>query len=122
MKMAHTMVRVKDLQASLEFYDKAFGLVESRRLDFPEFKFTLVYLSIPLDDYELELTYNYDSDGYELGNGYGHIAIQADDLEAKHAEHVAAGFNVTDLKGLPGAAPGYYFIIDPDGYQVEVIR
>lgn len=112
MKMAHTCVRVKDLDASLEFYQKAFGFEESRRRDFPENKF----------DYELELTYNYDHEGYDLGNGYGHIAIAADDLEALHEKHQAEGFNVTDLKGLPGTAPSYYFVVDPDGYKIEVIR
>ncbi|MDR0921678.1 MAG: VOC family protein [Lactobacillales bacterium] len=122
MKMAHTMVRVKDLDASLKFYSEAFGFSETRRRDFPEFKFTLVYLSLPGDDYELELTYNYDSDGYMLGDGYGHIAIQVEDLEAAHAKHVAGGYDVTDLKALPGFAPEYYFIIDPDGYKIEVIR
>ena len=81
MKMAHTCVRVKDLDASLEFYKTAFNFVENRRRDFPENKFTLVYLTLPGDDYELELTYNYDSDAYDLGNGYGHIAISTDDLE-----------------------------------------
>ena len=62
MKMAHTCVRVKNLVASLEFYSKSFGFEESSRRDFPEYKFTLVYLTLPGDDYELELTYNYDSD------------------------------------------------------------
>lgn len=122
MKMAHTCVRVKDLAASLEFYSKSFGFEESSRRDFPEYKFTLVYLTLPGDDYELELTYNYDSEGYELGNGYGHIAISTDDLEGLHQTHKAAGFDVTDLKNLPGELPAYYFITDPDGYKVEVIR
>lgn len=122
MKMAHTCVRVKDLDASLEFYQKAFGFEESRRRDFPESKFTLVYLTLPGDDYELELTYNYDHEAYDLGNGYGHIAISSDDLEALHEKHQAEGFNVTDLKGLPGTAPSYYFIVDPDGYKIEIIR
>ncbi len=109
MKMAHTCVRVKDLTASLDFYQTAFGFEESRRRDFPEHKFTLVYLTLPGDDYELELTYNYDHPGYELGDGYGHIAISTDDLEALHEKHQAAGFDVTDLKGLPGTSPSYYF-------------
>ncbi|MHC5249031.1 lactoylglutathione lyase [Enterococcus sp. LJL120] len=122
MKMAHTCVRVKDLEASLKFYQEAFDFEESRRRDFPENEFTLVYLTLPGDDYELELTYNYNHPGYDLGNGYGHIAIAADDLEATHAKHQAAGFNVTDLKGLPGTDPSYYFIVDPDGYKIEVIR
>lgn len=122
MKMAHTCVRVKDLEASLKFYQEAFDFVETRRRDFPENKFTLVYLSLPEDDYELELTYNYDHPGYDLGDGYGHIAIATKDLEALHEKHQGAGFNVTDLKGLPGTSPSYYFIVDPDGYKIEVIR
>ncbi|WP_368251886.1 VOC family protein [Enterococcus sp. 2201sp1_2201st1_B8_2201SCRN_220225] len=122
MKMAHTCVRVKDLEASLTFYQGAFDFVESRRRDFPENKFTLVYLTLPEDDYELELTYNYDHPGYDLGDGYGHIAIAVADLEALHEKHQAAGFTVTDLKGLPGTSPSYYFITDPDGYKIEVIR
>lgn len=122
MKIAHTCVRVKDLEASLKFYQEAFDFVETRRRDFPENKFTLVYLSLPEDDYELELTYNYDHPGYDLGDGYGHIAIATKDLEALHEKHQEAGFNVTDLKGLPGTSPSYYFIVDPDGYKIEVIR
>ena len=122
MKMAHTCVRVKDLNASLDFYQKAFGFEESRRRDFPEAKFTLVYLTLPGDGYELELTYNYGHEAYDLGNGYGHIAISTEDVAALHKKHQEAGFEVTDLKGLPGVPPSYYFIIDPDGYKVEVIR
>lgn len=122
MKMAHTCVRVKDLEASLAFYQEAFGFEESRRRDFPENEFTLVYLTLPGDDYELELTYNYDHPGYDLGDGYGHIAISTDDLEKLHEQHKAAGFDVTDLKGLPGTSPSYYFVKDPDGYKIEVIR
>jgi lactoylglutathione lyase len=122
MKMAHTCVRVKDLTASLDFYQTAFGFEESRRRDFPENKFTLVYLTLPGDAYELELTYNYDHPGYDLGDGYGHIAISSADLEALHDKHKAAGFDVTDLKGLPGTQPSYYFVKDPDGYKIEVIR
>ena len=122
MKMAHTCVRVKDLDASVAFYQEAFGFEESRRRDFPDAKFTLVYLTLPGDDYELELTYNYDHAAYDLGDGYGHIAISSENLEKLHEEQKAKGFNVTDLKGLPGTDPSYYFITDPDGYKIEVIR
>ena len=122
MKMAHTCVRVKDLEASVKFYQEAFGFEESRRRDFPDSKFTLVYLTLPGDEYELELTYNYDHAAYDLGDGYGHIAISSDDLEKLHEEHKNKGFNVTDLKGLPGTDPSYYFITDPDGHKIEVIR
>ena len=100
-KFLHTCVRVKDLEASLQFYQEALGFKEVRRNDFPEYKFTLVYMQLEDDpDYELELTYNYDHEVYDLGNGY----------------------NVTDLSGLPGKPKMYYFITDPDGYKIEVIR
>lgn len=122
MKMAHTCVRVKDLDASVKFYQEAFGFEESRRRDFPDSKFTLVYLTLPGDDYELELTYNYDHAAYDLGDDYGHIAIRSEDIEKLHQEQKAKGFNVTDMKGLPGTDPSYYFITDPDGYKIEVIR
>jgi len=122
MKMAHTCYRVKDLEKSLAFYKTAFPFTESRRKDFPEHKFTLVYLTLPGQDYELELTYNYDHPGYDLGNGYGHIAIAVNNLEELHAIHKESGFEVGDLKGLPGQPSHFYFITDPDGYKVEVIK
>ncbi|WP_413488556.1 VOC family protein [Carnobacterium divergens] len=121
-KMLHTCIRVKDLDKSLDFYTNVLGLKESRRLDFPEHQFTLVYLAFDNSDYELELTYNYDQEtAYDLGNGYGHIAIGVDNIKELHEKQVAAGLNVTDFKGLPGLEFGYYFITDPDGYKIEVI-
>ncbi|WP_028790133.1 VOC family protein [Tetragenococcus muriaticus] len=122
MRMAHTCVRVKDLDSSVEFYETAFGFQETSRKDFPENEFTIVYLSLPNDDYELELTYNYDHGAYDLGDGYGHIAIATNDLQALHDKHTTEGFDVTELKGLPGTAPSYYFVKDPDGYKIEVIK
>ena len=115
MKFLHTCIRVKDLDASLKFYQEALGFKEVRRNDFPEYKFTLVYLQLEDDtDYELE--------AYDLGNGYGHIAVGVDALEATHQAHQKAGYTVTDLSGLPGKPKMYYFITDPDGYKIEVIR
>jgi len=122
MKMLHTCYRVKNLEESLKFYQEVLGFTEKRRKEFPEHKFTLVYLVLPDSEHELELTYNYDHPCYELGNGYSHIAIGTDDVEAIHAKHKAAGHKVTDLYGLPGSPPSYYFITDPDGYEIEVIR
>ena len=121
-KMLHTCVRVKNLEESLAFYQEAFGFKETRRKDFPEHKFTIVYLAFEGDDYELELTYNYGHPGYEIGDGYGHIAISSNDLEGWHTEHVAKGYDVTELKGLPGNPANYYFVKDPDGYKIEIIR
>lgn len=121
-KMLHTCVRVKDLEASLKFYSEAFGLIETRRKDFPEYKFTLVYLSNEMGGYEIELTYNYDTEKpYELGNGFSHTAVGVEDLVGMREKHVALGYEVTDLKGLPGSKPNYYFVTDPDGYKIEVI-
>jgi len=122
MKMIHTCYRVKDLQASLDFYQNAFGMEESRRLDFPDYEFTLVYLKCPNDDYELELTYNYGHESYDLGNGYGHMALGCDDIDALHARLKQEGYEVGDMGGLPGKPNMFFFISDPDGYQIEVVR
>lgn len=121
-KMLHTCLRVENLDKSIAFYQEAFGFKETRRKDFPEHKFTIVYLSLEGDDYELELTYNYDHGPYVIGDGFAHIAVSSADLEGLHQEHLKAGYEVTDLKGLPGNPPNYYFVKDPDGYKVEVIR
>lgn len=121
--MLHTCIRVQNLDKSMAFYTKALNLKETRRKDFPEHQFTLVYLAFEDGGYELELTYNYDkAEPYEIGDGYGHIAIGVDDLKASHAAHEAEGYNVTKLMGLPGTDPTYYFIKDPDGYKTEVIQ
>ena len=79
-------------------------------------------MALPGDDYELELTYNYDHGTYVIGDGYAHVALSTPDLEGLHAEHKSKGYEVTDPKGLPGTQPNYYFVVDPDGYKVEVIR
>ena len=123
MKMLHTCIRVMNLEKSLEFYQNALGLIETRRKDFPDYEFTLVYLSDKENGYELELTYNYNPEKpYDLGNGFSHIAVGTPDLESSHEKHIAMGYEVTPLKGLPGEAPHYYFVTDPDGYKVEVLR
>lgn len=122
-KMLHTCIRVMDLEKSLKFYKEALGLIETKRKDYPENKFSLVYLAPEKGGYEVELTYNYDQEvPYELGNGYSHVAVGVQDLEAERERHIALGYEVTPLKGLPGSAPHYYFVTDPDGYKVEVIR
>ncbi|AWK51939.1 lactoylglutathione lyase [Clostridium beijerinckii] len=122
-KMLHTCIRVKNLEESLKFYRDGLGLIETRKKDFPEYKFTLVYLSNEIGGYEIELTYNYDVEKpYEVGNGFSHTAIGVENLEEFRENHIALGYEVTDLKGLPGEKPGYYFVTDPDGYKVEVIR
>lgn len=121
MKALHTCIRVKNLEESLAFYTTAFPFKETRRRDFPDSKFTLVYLALEGEDYELELTYNYGHEAYDLGNGYGHIAIGSEDFQADYDKHVQAGYPVTDIKGLTDKSARYYFIQDPDGYKIEVI-
>lgn len=122
-KMLHACIRVMDLQASLKFYKEALGLKESRRKDFPEHEFTLVYLTDEEEHYELELTYNYNPEKpYEIGNGFSHFALGVEDLEASREKHADMGYKVTKLMGLPGSPPRYYFVTDPDGYEIEIIR
>ena len=121
-KMIHVCLRVLDLEASERFYKEAFGYEISRKKDFPG-DFTLSYMVAPGEPFELELTYNYDqTEPYEIGSGYSHVAVGVDDLEAAHLRHSEAGYDVTPLKGLPGSPPKFYFITDPDGYKVEIVR
>lgn len=121
-KMLHVCIRVKDLEKSLEFYKNGIGLIETRKKDFPEHGFTLVYLSDEDKAYELELTYNYDqAEPYELGNGYSHIAVAVEDLEEARKTHEEMGYQVTKIVSLPSSKTKYYFVIDPDGYKVEII-
>lgn len=122
-KMLHTCIRVMDLEKSLRFYKEALGLVETRRKDYPEDEFTLVFLSDERGNYELELTYNYNPEKpYVIGDGFSHIAISAEDLEASRERHMEMGYEVTELMGLPGSPPRFYFVTDPDGYEIEIIR
>lgn len=121
-KIAHSMIRVQNLEDSLDFYKNALGFHETRRKEHPESKFDLVYLSDPDELFELELTYNYDHGPYEIGDGYGHMAVLVDDLEESHKRHQEQGYDVTELKGLVKGRKNYYFIKDPDGYKIEVIQ
>lgn len=122
-KLLHTCLRVMNLEESLKFYKDAIGLVESERKDFPENEFTLVYLTDEDKNYELELTYNYNTEKpYEIGDGYSHMAVSVKDLEGARKKHSEMGYEVSKLSGLPGQDPTYYFVTDPDGYRVEVIK
>lgn len=121
--LVHGCIRVMDLDKSLDFYTNALGLNEVRRKDYPEHKFTLVYLSDEAGNFEIELTYNYNPEKpYEIGNGFSHFALTVENLEESWKVHKDMGYEVTDLKGLPGTPPRFYFVTDPDGYKVEIIR
>ena len=123
-KAIHSMIRVLDEARSVAFYEKAFGLTVADRLDFDNF--TLVYLSNAESEFELELTINKgQSEPYELGNGYGHLAVSVDDAAAEHARFEAEGLNPRKLVNF---APGgeviarFFFVADPDGYEIEVLQ
>ncbi|WP_278878645.1 VOC family protein [Paracoccus yeei] len=123
-KAIHSMIRVLDEGRSVDFYDRAFGLKVDTRLDFEGF--TLLYLRNAEADFELELTVNKDRERpYDLGDGYGHLAFVVDDLAGEHARLTDAGFAPRKLVDF---APGgeviarFFFIADPDGYQIEVLQ
>jgi len=121
--MIHSCIRVLDLEKSERFYQQAFGFEVARRLEFPEQRFNLSYLREPGGAFELELTFNYDQkEPYDMGNGYSHLAVAVEDLEESHRRHQELGFEPKPLKGLAGGPPRFYFLADPDGYWVEVVR
>ena len=122
-KAIHSMIRVLDETRSIDFYRRAFGLEIADRLDFDDF--TLIYLSNPETAFELELTVNKGrTEPYDVGDGYGHLAVSVDDLDAEHARFEAEGLNPRKLVEF---APGgeiigrFFFVADPDGYQIEVL-
>ncbi len=121
--MIHICYRVMNLEASENFYRDAFGFEISRKKDYPEHKFTLSYMTSAGLPFELELTYNYDpQQPYVIGDGYSHLAVGVADLEGSHQRHTDMGLNPTPMKGLPGSPPKFYFVTDPDGFKIEVVR
>lgn len=123
-KAIHMMIRVLEEARSVRFYEQAFGLTVADRLDFPTF--TLVYLRNPEADFEVELTINKDqTTPYELGTGYGHLAVVVDDLDTEHARFVAAGFeprNIVAFNNDGALIARFFFVQDPDGYKIEVLQ
>ena len=125
MRILHTMLRVGDLQRSIDFYTKVLGMKLLRTSENPEYKYSLAFLgygSNP-DHAELELTYNWGVDKYDMGSAYGHIAISADDIYKTCDQVRAAGGNITREPGpVKGGTTVIAFITDPDGYKVELIE
>jgi lactoylglutathione lyase len=123
-KAIHSMIRVLDEARSVSFYEKAFGLAVADRLDFPEF--TLVYLSNGETPFELELTINKGrAEPYALGDGYGHMAVSVDDLDAEHARLAAAGLSprpIVEFSRDGALLARFFFVADPDGYKFEVLQ
>lgn len=121
-KLIHTMVRVRELNNSIDFYRQAFGFNEKHRLDFPTF--ILVYLGNNESEAELELTFNKDREmDYNLGEGYGHIAFSVDNLQECYEQIKEKNFNPTDIFELTSenTSARFFFVTDPDGYQIEVL-
>jgi lactoylglutathione lyase len=119
MKLAHTMIRVKDLDATIAFYTEFIGLRETRRKDIGD-EATLVFLTDPEGHYNLELTCNHGKTDYTLGDQFGHLAFFTDDLEAVVQEVEKRGWWYR--RSRPELSSSYIFVKDPDGYDVEILQ
>ena len=119
MKYLHTMVRVRDLEASLKFYCDGLGLKESRRVDNEKGRFTLVFLSAPLDHGpEVELTYNWDPEDYGIGRAFGHLAYEVDDIYAVCRHLMEQGITIN----RPPRDGRMAFVRSPDRISVELLQ
>lgn len=123
-KAIHTMIRVLDEERSVDFYKKAFDLDVADRFPFDDF--TLVYLRNAENDFEVELTVNHDrAEPYEHGDGYGHLAVCVDNVDAEHARVEDLGLGPTPVKEFHRDGElmaKFFFLQDPDGYKVEVLQ
>lgn len=124
MRILHTMLRVIDLDKSISFYTDILGMKLLSRKDYPEGKFTLAFVGYGEKSEEavLELTHNWETDAYELGNAYGHIAIEVEDVYKACEKIIAAGGNVVRPAGpMKHGTTILAFVKDPDGYMVELL-
>ena len=124
MRLLHTMLRVTDLDRSIDFYTQLLGMKLLRRNDYPEGRFTLAFLGYGeiSDSTVLELTHNWDTDSYTIGDGYGHIAIAVDDVYRACDQIKANGGNVVREAGpMKHGATILAFVEDPDGYKIELL-
>lgn len=125
MRILHTMIRVGDLDRSIAFYTEVLGMQLIRRKDYPEGRFTLAFVGYGSEDREavLELTHNWDTPSYELGNGYGHIALAVPDAAAACAAiRERGGKVVRDAGPMKHGSTIIAFVDDPDGYKIELIQ
>lgn len=123
-KVIHTMLRVLDMDRAVDFYGKAFGLQVADRFDFDDFE--LVYLRNDESHFEVELTLNKgQTEPYVHGDGYGHLAVAVDDIDAEHARFRSLGLNPKDLVEFRhdgSVMARFFFVQDPDGYKIEVLQ
>ena len=125
MRILHTMIRVGDLDRSLAFYTEVLGMRVLRRTDYPEGRFTLAFVGYGEESQGavIELTFNWDTSAYELGNGFGHIALEVPDAYAACAEIKKRGGRVTREAGpMKHGTTVIAFVEDPDGYKIELIQ
>ncbi len=125
MRIMHTMIRVGDLDKSLDFYTQILGMQVLRRKDYPDGQFTLAFVGYGPESESavLELTHNWDTDSYDLGSGYGHIAIEVDDAYEACEKIKSRGGNVVREAGpMKHGSTVIAFVEDPDGYKIELIQ
>jgi len=125
MRILHTMLRVGDLKRSIDFYTKVLGMKVLRQKDYPDGRFTLAFVGYGDEDKEavLELTHNWDTAKYDLGSGYGHIALEVDDAHKACEEVKKRGGKVTrDAGPMKHGTTVIAFVEDPDGYKIEFIQ
>ena len=126
MRFLHTMLRVGNLQRSIDFYTQVLGMTLLRQSENPEYKYSLAFLGFDGGNpgqAEIELSYNWGVDSYELGTAYGHIALGVPDVAESVAKIKAAGGNVTREPGpVKGGTTVIAFVTDPDGYKIELIQ
>lgn len=124
MRILHTMLRVGNLEKSIAFYTEIFDMQLIRKKDYPEGKFTLAFVGYgkESDNAMIELTYNWDTEHYDLGNGYGHIALEVDDVyTAVDAIKQQGGKILREAGPMNAGSTIIAFVEDPDGYQIELI-
>ena len=125
MRFLNTMIRVGDLERSVDFYTRLLGMKETRRRDVPEGKYTLVFVGYgdEASDCMIELTYNYGIEKYEMGSAFGHLAIGTDDIYGTCDRLAAEGVKIPRPPGpLKHGTTVIAFIEDPDGYKIELIE
>ena len=125
MRILHTMIRVGDLERSLDFYTKVLGMRVLRRRDYPEGRFTNCFVGYEDESKSavLELTHNWDTKSYDLGNGYGHVAIEVEDAYKACEEVTRRGGKVTRPAGpMKHGTTVIAFVEDPDGYKIEFVQ
>ena len=119
MKIAHTMIRIKDIDKSIEFYCDFLGLQETRRKELGD-EATLVFLSDEDENYHIELTFNKDGRDYVIGNQFGHLAFHVSDLDKIISD--VEGRNWCYRRSKPSSSSNYIFVKDPDGYDIEILE